>query len=258
MGEGGARQHYCRVYQSQLSDEARWLSLGASHKADSIQLLLERNHIVANSMLELGAGTGAVIQECQRRGLASHYTAVDYSPDAITFLSKAASGIAVVVADITAPEFSLEGEFDVVVLSHVLEHLEEPGQLLGSLRRLRWRHLIAEVPLEGLVAGNLKRWLGKPPGKAAGHVQFFNAATFRMLLGANGLVCIDTHRYVPQMDLETIRFMCRKNGSSRVKYLQSALTSHYLPRVAESIWSRWYYAHYAVLCGNVREAVGIR
>jgi Methyltransferase domain len=256
MGEIGGKEHYYHLYQTELNDEAWWLSLGASQKADSIQLLLQRNHIVARTMLELGAGTGAVIQECQRRSLADRFTAVDYSPEAIEFLVKTAPDIAVVVADITAPHFRLEGEFDVVILSHVLEHLEQPAQFLNSLRHLNWRYVIAEVPLEGLLAGRLKLLLGKPPGQASGHVQFFSAATFQTLLRANGLLCMDSRLYVPQTDLEAIRFMCRRYGSSRLKYLQSALTGHYLPNVMESIWSRWYYAHYAVLCTRAGKESG--
>jgi len=251
MEQFSGKDHYRSLYQNALDDEAEWLRLGAQQKANSVQLLMERNGIVADSLLELGAGTGAVIQECQKRGLAARFTAVDYSAEAMGFLAKSAPAIKGVVADITSAEFSLEGDFDVVIMSHVLEHLEEPRKFLKSLGRLRWRYLVAEVPLEDLLAGRLKRLItSEPPGKAAGHVQFFTAASFQRLLNASGLAVIDNRRYVPINELQAIRFVCRKNGSSRIKSIQVALTGYYLPRLAKHLWSKLYYAHYAALCCN--------
>lgn len=253
MDQLSGKDHYRSLYQSDLDDEAEWLRFGAGKKADSVQLLMERNSIVADSLLELGAGTGAVIQECQKRGLATHFTAVDYSAEAIGYLAESAPAIKGVVADITSSEFSLEGDFDVVIMSHVLEHLEEPAAFLKSLGRFRWRYLVAEVPLEDLLAAKLKRLItGQRPGQAAGHVQFFTAASFQTLLNASGLKVIDYWRYVPVTEIDAIRFVCRKNGSSRIKSIQVALTGYYLPRLAKHLWGNLYYAHYAVLCSNER------
>ncbi len=253
MEQLSGKDHYRRLYQNAIDDEAEWLRLGARQKADSVQLLMERNGIVADSLLELGAGTGAVIQECQKRGLAARFTAVDYSAEAIGFLAKSAPSIKGVVADISGAGFSLEGDFDVVIMSHVLEHLEEPSEFLKSLGRLRWRYLVAEVPLEDLLASRLKRVItSESPGKAAGHVQFFTAASFLTLLNDSGLAVVDYRRYVPINELQAIRFVCRKNGASRIKSMQVALTGYYLPRLAKHLWGKLYYAHYAALCTKER------
>jgi SAM-dependent methyltransferase len=243
------KDHYRRLYQTGLEEQNRWLEFGAGQKVDSVQLLMERNGIEAHSILELGAGTGAVIKECLRRGLGKHYAAVDYSPEAIAFLARSAPGVETVVADITGPEFSLDRSFDLIILSHVLEHLEEPDHFLMSLERLRWRYLVAEVPLEHLLAGRLKRLIkGEAPGREAGHVQFFTASTFENLLTANRLAIIDRRRYVPLSNLDMIRSMCSRNGGSRLNYLRNTLTAYYIPKCASSLSSRLYYAHYAALC----------
>jgi SAM-dependent methyltransferase len=229
------------------------LSLSAGCKVDSIELLLERNQVIAQSMLELGAGTGAVIQECKRRKLAQNYVAVDYSPEAIGRIRNAAAGIEGVVADVTAPDFSIAGDFDVVILSHVLEHLEKPELVLHSLKKLNWKHLVLEVPLEALWLSRCKQKLtGEPPGKAAGHIQFYTARSFDQLIRSSGLVIVNRHRYVPVVSLDSLRYVSRKNRLSRLKQMQTLLTGHYLPALTGPLWSHLYYAHYAVLCVSAR------
>jgi SAM-dependent methyltransferase len=249
MQEIEQRDHFRFLYSTELEDEAAWLEFGAGNKADSVQSLLKQNAIAARNILELGAGTGAVIRECQRRRLAQTYTAIDYSAEAIGFLARSTPLIRTLVADITAPEFSLQGCFDVVIISHVLEHLGNPGRFLKSLTNMSWTYAIAEVPLEDLAAGKIRRWVtGKPPGKEAGHVQFFTAAGFDKLIEDCGLTIVDRRRYAPITEIEALRLMSRRNQVSRLKYLQTVLTGHFLPRFIGYLWSRLYYSHYAVLC----------
>lgn len=82
------KEHYLQVYQRDLNDQAEWLRRSAREKVDSIEQLLQSNDIRPKTIMELGCGTGAVILECQRRGLAEHYTAVDSSQEAIQYLSE--------------------------------------------------------------------------------------------------------------------------------------------------------------------------
>jgi len=81
MGTGltgvSGRDCYANLYLTQLEAEAEWLRRGALDKADSVEQLLARNGIVPRTLTELGAGTGAVISECRRRGLGQTFTAVD-------------------------------------------------------------------------------------------------------------------------------------------------------------------------------------
>lgn len=240
------REHYRSLYQQELELEAEWLRRGTADKADSVELLLRQNCLNPQRMLELGCGTGAVVQECQRRGLASEYVAVDYSAEAIGYLRDRSHGIQTFVADITAEDFTLGGSFDLVVLSHVLEHLLEPEDLLRALGRLDFSYLVAEVPLENLFFGKLKAKLRSRMPNPAGHVQFFTAATFEALLG--DFIILDRRRYVPIPDPGTVRFVSRKDDASLPRQAQRMLTTRYLPKLTGPLWSRLYYSHYAVLC----------
>ena len=132
------RDHYDGIYRKQLANEAEWLDRTARHKVDSIEHLLLGNGITCQTMLELGCGTGSVIRECQRRGLAESYIAVDYSETAIDYLRAHSQGIETHVADVTDAELAFDRPVDLIVVSHVIEHLEEPIAFLESLQNDRF------------------------------------------------------------------------------------------------------------------------
>jgi 2-polyprenyl-3-methyl-5-hydroxy-6-metoxy-1,4-benzoquinol methylase len=243
------RDFYAAHYQHHLERQAKWLEYGAVEKANSISELIQRNNIRPRSLLELGCGTGAVIVECERRGLAAEFTAVDYSAEAIEFLRSRAPAINCLTADITDAGFILEDHFDVVVLSHVIEHLEDPLEFLRAIKdRLRFQYLIVEVPLEDLFAARVKSVFCDRKKNTAGHVQFFTGTTINMLLCSAGFKIVDRRRFVPRMSRESIRFACENYGSTRLRTAYKLCTTFYLPRLLGPIWKQVWYAHVAALC----------
>ena len=188
-------------------------------------------------MLELGCGTGAVIAECQRRALGREFTAIDYSSDAIEFLASRSKGIRCIARDITDPSFVMEGYYDVGIVSHVIEHLENPLAFLRAItQKMRMGHLVLEVPLEDL---SIARWKAKFRDRAknlAGHVQFFTEATFRQLVESSGLEIVDGRTYSPVLKPEVIDFVCRKDGISGPRAWLKMATGHYLLRAT---WARY-------------------
>src|SRR5205085_10062550 len=65
-------------------------------------------------------------------------------------------GIELVQADVSDPAFSFDRPVDVVVMTHVLEHLEEPLAFLHALQRIDFKYLIVEVPLDDLLSGKVE------------------------------------------------------------------------------------------------------
>lgn len=253
-GKSG-RDHYEAVYKEALARQAEWLRRGAGHKADSVEQLLHRNGITPASILELGCGTGAVIGELQRRALAQQYYGVDYSEEAIAYLKDAFPSIECAVADVMeTPNPFDKDSFDVVVLSHTIEHLEEPSPFLQSIHTIPFEYLVAEVPLEDLFFGKIKALLKDRSKNPAGHVQFFTRRSFRALLAATQYVIVDEWLYAPRFDKQTLRFAYGEQGSLR--YLHKMLTEHYLPKYTALLWARWYHAHYALLCRKNKPVPG--
>ena len=243
------REHYESLYKISLEKEAIWLKLSAAEKVNSIEYLLKKNSIVADTILELGCGTGAVIEECQRRNLFKKYVAVDYSREALDYLKENTNDIETITADITSDNFSLETAFDIVILSHVLEHLEDTGSFLKSIRqRITFDHIIIEVPLENLPIRRIRDSFRDRRMNAAGHVQFFTIDSFEKLLIANGFRIKDRRQYLPILDLSTLHFVSEKDGLSKIQHMVKIFTNICLPRLFSPLWKRLYYAHYAVLC----------
>lgn len=242
------RDRFDAIYRDDVETEARWLAYGAEPKVGSLQEVLAQARLRPRSLLELGCGTGAVIRECQRRGVGDELTAMDYSEEAIAYLAAHSRGIRCLRADITAPGVDFGGPYDVVVLSHVLEHLEEPLAFLRSLTaHLRFRYLVAEVPLEDLWAARLKGLVRDRTKNAAGHVQFYTRRSFHELLAQAGLVIDADRRYVPILSPEAIDLIAARGRLSRPRTLLTFATQRWLPRVLGPLWERLYYAHYTVL-----------
>src|SRR6266487_3355222 len=154
-GKTTGRDQYSAIYGAQLEAEAKWLAIGAVEKVNSIERLVLPRISRPKRIVELGAGTGAIIAELQRRNFADVYVAVDYSPDATEYMKRNLTNVEVVRADIV--EEPIYGAFDVVVVSHVLEHLASPDNFLAALvRNIDFRFAVIECPLEDLAASRLK------------------------------------------------------------------------------------------------------
>lgn len=246
------KDHYRKLYRNELDLEAEWLRRCAAEKVNSIEILLKRNGVIPQNILELGCGTGAVIQECQRRNLGTKYLAVDFAPEAIEYLREHVEGVEAIQGDITKPDFRIDDPIDLLILSHVLEHLENPTEFLCSIREsVIFKYAVIEVPLENLFYNRIKYLFFDRKTDKSGHVRFFTMRTFDKILQYGCLKIVDKRTYVPVLDMTTIRFVSNKDGLSKYRYLLKVFINQYLLKLFMPIWKRLFYAHYTALC-NVR------
>jgi hypothetical protein len=118
------------------------------------------------------------------------------------------TNVAVLRADIV--EEPVYGAFDVVVVSHVLEHLESPDKFLAALiRNLDFRFAVIECPLEDLAASRVKNLFRNRYENRAGHVQFFNRRTLSAVIRRH-LNIVDSRHYASWASAETVRFLATK------------------------------------------------
>lgn len=243
------RDFYNDLFNEELLEEAKWLEYGAVCKTDSIECLLGRANIRPQSLLEIGCGTGAILQELQRRNIGGELFGIDYSKTAIDYATSASQGIEYCCADVTAPWSLARNNFDVIVVSHVLEHLEKPKEFLRSLRNISFGLLIAEVPLEDLMAARIKNLFRNRRMNGAGHVQFFTARSFVALLASAGFEIKAHRQYCPVLSIEALNHASRRNHFSTPRAIIASATGHYLPRYAP-FYKYLYHAHYAALCSK--------
>lgn len=146
------------------------------------KMLLE---IEFKTILEAGCGEGYVSQFLYKKG--NTIDAFDISEKVVQEAQKAFPGIRFSVGSIynIAAE---NGQYDLVIASEVLEHLEEPKTALCELFRVSKRYVFISVPNEpiwrvlNLARGKYIKDLGNTPG----HIQHWSKSSIRKLCEENG------------------------------------------------------------------------
>jgi 2-polyprenyl-3-methyl-5-hydroxy-6-metoxy-1,4-benzoquinol methylase len=125
--------------------------------------------LAPSSLLDAGCGEGVATAWLAAVAPDASVTGLDGRPDAIAELRDRVPRATAVTGDLYALPFA-DGEFDVVVCTEVLEHLERPGDALLELVRVADRALLLTVPHEpffrgaNLVRGRYVGRLGSTPG----------------------------------------------------------------------------------------------
>jgi len=160
----------------------RWRALGARSKAAHARALCARAGLEPGSLVEIGCGDGALLAEL--RGLAPVLDGFELSAPAAEMARRHVPEARRVEPYDGARVPAGDGEYDLAVLSHVLEHVPEPAPLLAEAARVaRW--VLVEVPLEA------NRSAARPGKRAEaariGHLHAFDRAAVRELIAGAGL-----------------------------------------------------------------------
>jgi SAM-dependent methyltransferase len=226
-----------------------WLMLGAREKARSVTILTAG--LPVRTVLEIGCGTGAVLEQLDQAGFADRYYAAEPSTDLYRYLLARGAITRLAPGDAdnaTIAESRLSGEhYDLCILSHVLEHVDEPATLLADALALS-DYLLVEVPIGGTWIGNLrakvKTAITRVPrhNNAAGHAQFFSRNDMHRLAEWCGGEVVRSRAYVPydQMRKATQTGSLHRRAYARLLWSLSHL-------IGERIWAHSYYCHYALL-----------
>ena len=223
-----------------------WCTAGAREKALSVVSLVANRGI--RTVLEIGCGTGVVLAELDHLAFGDRYWACEPMAELCDLAKAKAIRRIVEISCTTFDEETFPGQpFDLIILSHVLEHVLNPAELLNHALR-RGRYVVVEVPIEANTSGNLRsatrrRLTGRPRTvNAAGHIQFFSTSDARKLVQWSGGRVLDTRLYFPTEAHEVLRGSAR--GPRRL-YLDGISG---LGRILGSrMLARLHYGHYALL-----------
>jgi ubiquinone/menaquinone biosynthesis C-methylase UbiE len=167
-------EHYEKAYSEENPVMARGRSIGAKRKAENIIALCES--LPHDRVLEIGAGDGAVLLALKKCGFGKDLTALEISALAVKRIR------ALEIPGLSADVFdgaqipASDATFDLAILSHVVEHLENPRQLLKEAARVA-KHVFVEVPCEDTrTAGNDWRW------NPEGHINYYTPRSIRFLV----------------------------------------------------------------------------
>jgi SAM-dependent methyltransferase len=162
----------------------RWRAIGAKSKAAHVHTLLRRNDLTPKAIVEIGCGDGSLLAHLSRIATVDGFelsanAAQQANGRGVARRAEAFDGLNVPAAD---------DEYDLAVLSHVIEHVPDPRPLLEEARRVA-PSVIVEVPLED--NRSARRPAKKALSDAAGHLHAFDRTALQAQLKSAGLVARD-------------------------------------------------------------------
>ncbi|MEO6851590.1 MAG: class I SAM-dependent methyltransferase [Mucilaginibacter sp.] len=168
---------YDEFYQKH--DEA-WRMLGAKYKAQHIVDVCKGHTF--NKVLEVGAGDGSILKILADQNFAPEYYAVEISDSGVEHIKARNIPNLKSVQLFDGYQLPFEDDsFDLIILSHVLEHVEHERLLLRELRRVS-KYCVIEVPKDyrAGVDTRIKHFL------AYGHINMYTPTSLRYLLLTEG------------------------------------------------------------------------
>lgn len=224
------QRNYADYYAAGATE---WRRLGALGKADNIVALCRGLH--ASSVLEIGAGDGAILQRLSTLRFGKDFYALEISPSGVE-----------TIREKTIPELREchvfdgynipypDNRFDLAILSHVLEHAEHPRLLLAEAARVA-RYLFVEVPLEDTL-----RLRGDFVLDSVGHINYYTPTTFRRAVQSCNLCVLD--QITSNAPKETYAFVGGRRGLLQFHIKQALLRM--TPRIATELFCY----HGAIIC----------
>ncbi|WP_256003138.1 class I SAM-dependent methyltransferase [Pedobacter deserti] len=178
--------------------QAEWRMLGAKSKAENITDVCRG--FKPAKVLEVGAGDGSILHYLNEWGFGEELYALEIADSGVAAIlnrnlnrlkdARSFDGYNIPYAD---------GQFDLVILSHVLEHVEHERMLIRELKRVA-KHLLIEVPLDYRfnVDQRMKHFLDY------GHINMYTPTLIRFLLQSEGLKIVSDK--ITQTPVATTKF----------------------------------------------------
>jgi SAM-dependent methyltransferase len=240
---------YERAYTHAPADaarHARWRALGARGKADHVIELCARAAVAPASTLEVGCGDGALLSELHRRGFGGRLAGAEITQAAVEIAGARPEIASVSLYDgrhLPPPDAG----YELGILSHVLEHVEDPVALLAEVARA-CRAVVVEVPLEANVSA--RRSHKRSQADEVGHLQRLDRQAIRRIVSTAGLsIAFELEDALP---LGVHVFFARSRSARLAARAKWALRST-LHAIAPSLARRMFTLHYSCIAVPRRE-----
>ena len=234
---------YDSAYARGGERHAAWRELGAKGKADHVIALSASAGLASGTVLEIGCGDGSLLAELSARGFGGALSGFDISSAAIEMAQARGTPRVVSLEVFDGARLPVgDRSLDLGVLSHVLEHVEAPAELLREAARA-CRALIVEVPLERNASGG--RAVKRSSSEEIGHVQALDRAAVRALVEAAGLrVAAELLDPLPR----EVHTFFAESPADQARGLAKAAVRRGLFRVSPAVAERAFTLHYACAC----------
>jgi SAM-dependent methyltransferase len=235
---------YERAYSArgpEADTYARWRALSAIGKADHVVALCRHAGLTPAATLDVGCGDGALLAELRRRGFGGRLAGLEISEQAAAIAREAVPDAEIGIFDgVTLP---LPGaDYDLGILSHVLEHVPQPAALLAEVARVCGA-VVFEVPLEDNVSA--RRPAKRAHAAEIGHLQTLGRRRAREIAAQAGLAVVAELQ--DPLPLAVHRFFAsgrRARAAASAKWAVRAGADRLAPALARRLFT----VHYACLC----------
>jgi len=208
---------------------ARWRALGAIGKADHVLALCAGAGLRPASTLEIGCGDGALLCELRAREFGGRLEGVEIAPAAVEITRGRVEIDAVELYD-GAHLPAEDGDYELGIVSHVLEHVPDPTALLA-------------VPLEANLSA--RRACKREHASEVGHLQRLDRADARAMVARAGLrVAGELEDPLPL----TVHMFFATTPSARARATAKWALRAGLHRLVPGLARRLFTVHYACLC----------
>ena len=200
------------------NNDVAWRMLGAKYKAQNIVDVCKS--IEPKKVLEVGAGDGSILHFLNEWNFAPEIYALEIAPSGVEKIKernlKNLKEVQV-FAGYNIPY--AEDSFDLIILAHVLEHVEHERLLIRELKRVA-KHIVIEVPRDYKfgVDKRLNHFL------AYGHINMYTPTLLRFLLKSEGLETVSDKSSIITPEVTFFNdFINRKIKKTFVKQLKVKL-----------------------------------
>jgi ubiquinone/menaquinone biosynthesis C-methylase UbiE len=233
------------VEETRYEAPTEWRMLGGRGKADHIIKLCQQHNIKVTRLLEVGAGDGAILKCLSERRFCGEMHALEISESGVdTILGQKIPGL------ISCQKFDgynlpfEDNHFDLIVLSHVLEHVEYERALLRELRRVS-RHQVIEIPMD---CNALNDEVYHLLGPSYGHINAHTPDSLRFLLSMEGFAIVGELLGQYSLELQEYDYFINNNRERtaaavkdfRSRYGELEAQFDALPRSAQVARSSFY------------------
>ena len=140
------------------------------------------------TLLDVGAGSGILVEEAIKNG----FQAVGLEPS--SYLANQARVLGLPVEEGVLPSDKLAPEYDVITLIDVIEHVENPGDLMASIAGV-----MADEGICIVVTPDVKSMAARLMGRRwwhyrLAHISYFDVSTLKRLLAGAGLEVVAINR----------------------------------------------------------------
>lgn len=161
--------------------DVAWRMLGAKYKAQNIVDVCK--DITPKKILEVGAGDGSILHYLNEWNFGQELYALEIADSGVEIIKERKLQHLVSAQSFDGYKIPFEDDaFDLVILAHVLEHVEHERILLRELKRVA-KFIVLEVPRDYRfgVDRRMKHFLDY------GHINMYTPTSLRFLLQSEGL-----------------------------------------------------------------------